>query len=139
MNARLDLRLDESCRRLGVAPAVADAQTTLTYEALAARADALAYDLQQQNVQTDEPVIVAMSNHACDFAALFAVWKAGGVAVPVHRRSSASTVSDVLARTGARLIVNAQPREALAGINAAPNAIQRLAEAPPHQIGRAHV
>ena len=98
MTGRLDLRLDEICRRHGAAPAITDAQTTLTYEALAARAGTLASDLQGPSIETDEPIIVAMSNHAADFAALFAVWKAGGVAVPVHRRSSASVVSDILAR-----------------------------------------
>ena len=131
MSARLDLRLDEVCQRHAAMHAVSDARATLTYEALATQADALAKDLKRSNLKPDEPVVVAMSNHAADFAALFAVWKAGGVAVPVHRRSSAATVSDVLARSGARLVVNSNPDEALAGLDAGSDAVQHLSDAPP--------
>lgn len=133
MTERLDLRLDETCKRHAMASAIIDARTTLSYKDLAERAADLASQLQQTGLEHDDPVIVAMSNHAADFSALFAIWKAGGVAVPLHRRSSTSTVSDILSRTGSRLVVNAHPADGLAGFDAASEPILRLADAPPRR------
>ncbi len=129
--ARLDLRIDDACRRHAKARAVTDAHATLTYSALGERAAELSAALQNAGLERDEPVIVAMSNHAGDFASLLGVWRAGGVAVPVHRRASSATVAGLLSRTGARLIVNVCPQEGLAGLDTAIEEVQRLHDTPP--------
>ncbi len=129
--ARLDIRIDEACRLHACAPAVSDEHTTLDYATMAEQSSQLTEEAQKSSLQPNEPVIVALSNHASDFTALFAVWKAGGVAVPVHRRSSAATVTDMLSRTGARFAINAHPNEPLAGLGTSLTSIQQLHDTPP--------
>ena len=131
-SARLDERIDEACQRFAPAPAVTDENETLSFRALAEKTAQFAALLSSAGLQRDEPVLVAMSNHATDFAALFATWKSGGVAVPLHRRSASATVTDVVSRMGVRFAVNARPGEAIAGINASSgNIVQQLRNAPP--------
>ena len=65
--------------------------------------------LERAGIQPQEPVIVAVANRAPDVAAILAVMRAGGVAVPVHRRTHADTAAAVLATTGSRLLLNACP------------------------------
>ncbi|MGD9866490.1 MAG: class I adenylate-forming enzyme family protein [Hyphomicrobiales bacterium] len=113
--ATLGERLAQACRAFGEAPAVTDAGTTLSYAALAGRAAELAGALRSSGLRRDEPAIVAVSSHAADVAGLMAVWRAGGVAVPVHRGAAAASVRGTLERTGARFIVNAVPDAPLAG------------------------
>ena len=128
---RLDLRIDETCRRFATAPAVSDENETISYRALSERTAHLAAQLSSAGLQRDEPVLVVMSNRAADYAALFATWKAGGVAMPLHRRSSDATVADIVTRTGVRFAVNALPEVPIAGIDASPKTVQQVCEAPP--------
>ena len=57
----------------------------LTYGEILAAADRGACELLQAKLKVSEPVVVPVSNLASDIAAFLAVWRAGGVVVPVHR------------------------------------------------------
>jgi long-chain acyl-CoA synthetase len=50
---------------------------------------------------------VSVSNQASDIAAFTAIWRAGGVAVPVHRSTPAAALELTRARTNARLLADA--------------------------------
>jgi long-chain acyl-CoA synthetase len=104
------------CAADGAAQAVAAGGAGLTYAALGERAERLAGSLRAAGIEPDEPVLLPVSNHPEDIAAFLGVWRAGGVAVPIHRASPASVVQDYLAATGARLV--ARMNRALAGAEA---------------------
>ena len=106
---RLDRLLDEAAARFSGGLALADGHEQLTYAEAARDAAVLAAHLQAQGLEPDEPVMVAVSNTARDLIAYWAVWRAGGVVVPVHRGTSDSAAGELLGRTGARFIVNARP------------------------------
>ncbi len=79
-------------------------------------ADAIAGALVR--CRPDEPVIVQVSNRACDLAAFLATWRAGGVVVPAHRAMPPAVLDQLVAATGARAVVDA----------AAPAPVRWLAE-----------
>ncbi len=129
--SQLGKRLDNACSAYSKRPAVSDDTGSISYAVLAEHAEAFSGSLSAAGLQRDEPVLVAVSNKAKDFSALMAVWKAGGVAVPLHRRALASTSTDMLARTGARLILNVTPDEPLAGIGSGSAAVHVRHDDPP--------
>ncbi len=93
-------------RLLGVACDACDASVALrgdgsatTYAELRSHARTVAAALVAAGIAIDEPVQVAVSNHPTDIAALFGVWLAGGVAVPVHRTTPAPVAARMLAST----------------------------------------
>ena len=82
--------------------AVSDDHTTLTYGEILAAADRAAHRLSQAGLKDSEPVVVPVSNIAADIPAFLAVWRAGGVVVPVHRAAPRTAVSALTARLGSR-------------------------------------
>ena len=98
--------LSEACARYRTRTALVDGEESLSYDALLASADAVARELRTQRVSDDEPILVAISNRARDLAGLLGVWRAGAVAIPVHRSSVEASASALVERTGARLVVN---------------------------------
>ncbi|MBL8672097.1 MAG: long-chain fatty acid--CoA ligase [Alphaproteobacteria bacterium] len=103
---RLDRMLRDACASFAARPAAADREEALTYAALDALADETAARLARAGIAPDEPVLAAVSNRARDLAGLVGIWRAGGVAVPLHRGAVAATAASVRARVGARLAVN---------------------------------
>jgi long-chain acyl-CoA synthetase len=99
--------LDAAIARHGAAPALAGETRKWSYAALGERAETLAVSLRAAGLAAHEPVPVLVSNLPEDVAALLAVWRAGGVAVPVHRASVAATVDALLGATAARLVLDA--------------------------------
>ena len=100
--------LDDACRRHPKRIAVessSDAEQSLTYERLDNESQHLARELVRAGVQKDEPVIVFVSNLSCDLLSLLGVWRAGAVAVLVHRESVPDTLRAILQRTQARVLV----------------------------------
>ncbi|MFG1224096.1 class I adenylate-forming enzyme family protein [Xanthobacter wiegelii] len=77
-----------------------------TADALRATAATLAARLRADGIEPHEPVIVAVANRAADLAAFFAVWQAGGVAVPLHAGAAETTRAAILEQTGARFLVS---------------------------------
>jgi len=73
-----------------------------SYAEIAHAASRIAEDLRMAGIMPDEPVHVSVANRAPDLAALFGVWQAGGVAVPVHSAAAETTRAAVHEQTRAR-------------------------------------
>ena len=71
--------------------------------ALAARVQAA---LTQNRVAAAEPVILRMGNRPADLGALLGLWQAGAVAVPLSVNAAPATSAALLARTGARFVLD---------------------------------
>jgi long-chain acyl-CoA synthetase len=99
--------LDAAIARHGASVALAGEAGEWSYAALGDRAESLAASLRAAGLAPHEPVPVFVSNLPEDVAALLAVWRAGGVAVPVHRASVATSVEALLGATAARLALDA--------------------------------
>ncbi|WP_342641544.1 class I adenylate-forming enzyme family protein [Rhodoligotrophos ferricapiens] len=69
-------------------------------------AETMAGQLGEAGVVADEPVAVRIGNRPADLAGLLAVWRAGAVAVPVHRNAAEATVHTVFSRTGCRFAID---------------------------------
>lgn len=81
------------------------ADPSVDYRTLDRGSNRIAGLLSARGVRPDEPVVVFTSNRVRDVVALLGAWRAGAVAVPVHRSNVAATVEHVFAATGARLAV----------------------------------
>jgi long-chain acyl-CoA synthetase len=100
-----DLLLD-ACSTFGPATACEDAHGTISYAALGMRAKAIADELDRVDIKRDEPILVPVSNQASDIETFIAVWRAGGVVVPVHRSTPPAALELTRARTKARLLAD---------------------------------
>ncbi|MEO8937605.1 MAG: class I adenylate-forming enzyme family protein [Burkholderiaceae bacterium] len=102
MAAALATALIDASLAFGRSIALTGAGLSLTYESLLAQASRVGEALAAAGLRRDEPVHVLASNHPHDVVALFGVWLAGGVVVPVHRTTPAPVAAGTRARTGAR-------------------------------------
>ena len=102
----LSAALEQACRRFGPAVAVRGGPIRLAYAELADRARAVASMLQAAGLETNEPVHVQVSNQPQDVVALFGLWLAGGVAVPVHRNTPAAVAAMLRERSQARFVLD---------------------------------
>ncbi len=116
MSRALGRQLDTALMRFAPNVAALDAAGSHGFADLDRGADAIAGALAR--CRPDEPVIVQVSNRACDLAAFIATWRAGGVVVPAHRAMPPAVLDQLVAATGARAIVDA----------AAPAPVRWLAE-----------
>lgn len=107
MPQALSHALVAACTSFGDAPALQDGTRSLRYRELLAEAQGIADLLVSARLTTSEPVHVFVSNHAGDIAALFAVWLAGGVAIPIHRTTPETLRNALQARTRARVGIDA--------------------------------
>lgn len=82
-----------------------DSGATHSSDTLRAEASTLAARLRAEGLGADEPVVVRVANRATDLAAFFAVWQAGGVAVPLHAGAAEMTRAAILEQTRARFLV----------------------------------
>ena len=99
------LLLDQAAKRHPGALAVAHGpQAVLDYATLARRAAALAAALRDRfGAQPGDRVLLAMRNRPEYLEALFGVWRAGLVAVPVNARLHAAEIDYVIGSSGARI------------------------------------
>ncbi|MFG1397104.1 class I adenylate-forming enzyme family protein [Roseixanthobacter pseudopolyaromaticivorans] len=74
--------------------------------ALASAADAVAARLGAAGIDPREPILVSVANRPADLAALFGVWRAGGVVVPIHAAAAEATRAEVRSQTGARFLLD---------------------------------
>lgn len=88
--------IDDAIRRHGGRAALVGDGGVLAYASLHALADALATALQRAGVGPDAPVAVRVSNDPLDFVALLAAWRAGAVAVPIHRQAPPGALAAML-------------------------------------------
>jgi acyl-CoA synthetase (AMP-forming)/AMP-acid ligase II len=75
------------------------------YAALDRAAAGIARALAVRGIGADEPVAVRVGNRALDLAGFLGAWRAGGVAVPIHRTTPERVTADLLRRSGARFLV----------------------------------
>ncbi len=84
--------------RRGAGVAVDGPDGQISGSELAARADHAARALREDGVRAFSPVPVEVDNRPADIVALLAVYRAGGVAVPIHRSTPAPRRAAVLER-----------------------------------------
>lgn len=107
---RLDELLITAMEKAGSAIAVEDGTgKTLTHQALVSLSACVAESLRQRGIHRDEPVLVGVAGLANDLVNFLGVWRAGGVAVPVHQDASTTTVRHVCEITGARSLLHDTP------------------------------
>ena len=87
-------------------PAVDDGETELTYAALNAAADAAARSLAAAGLEAHEPVVALVAHRAADVAAFLAIWRAGGVVVPIHRSQPKAAFRGLCERLGNRFVLD---------------------------------
>ncbi|MFG1320569.1 class I adenylate-forming enzyme family protein [Xanthobacter autotrophicus] len=85
--------------------AVEDDCATSGTGALASAAAVLAARLGAAGVRPDEPVVVTVANRVADLAALFGVWQAGGVVVPLHAAAAETTRAAMLEQVRPRFLL----------------------------------
>jgi len=73
---------------------------------LGAHADLIEGQLRAAGVRPHEPVLVAIGNRALDLGTLLGLWRAGAVAVPVHRSAAPLTRGAIERATRARFRVD---------------------------------
>ncbi|HEX2081043.1 MAG TPA: amino acid adenylation domain-containing protein, partial [Longimicrobium sp.] len=95
------------------APAVLFAGESLSYAELNARAERLARELRRRGVRAGTTVAVCLQRGPGVLVAPLAVWKAGGVYLPLDPAHPAERLSFLLADSGAELVVT---EPALAGV-----------------------
>ena len=104
---RLDHALQAAC---AAAPpgraALEDEDERISFAEMNAEAGRVADRLTAAGHRRDEAVLVPVSNRARDMVAFFAVWRAGGVVVPVHRTTPAPVVDRLQRQIGAPSVVN---------------------------------
>lgn len=95
------------------APALIERGRTVGYGELAAMVDAAAARLIAEGQAPGDRVAVYAPKSVTMVAALFAVWRAGGVAVPINPVLRAGQVAHILADSGARLLLTHPGRAAM--------------------------
>lgn len=94
------------CGILAAAAGVVEDDTGLHPAAvLASAAAAVATRLREAGLRPDEPVVVTVANRVQDLAALFGVWQAGGVVVPLHAGAAETTRAAVLDQVRPRFLI----------------------------------
>lgn len=99
--------LVRSCVGRGDKIALEDPDQSLTYSQLHQLSARLAEDLRERGLVPDEPAIVFVSNRAMDWVCVLALWRAGGVLVPVHRSTPPAAFTELISRTGVRFLLDA--------------------------------
>lgn len=87
---------------------VGDDESELSAAALSSAADAVAARLASAGLGANEPVLVSVANRPGDVAAIFGVWRAGGVVVPVHVAAAEATRAEVRNQAGARFLLDGE-------------------------------
>jgi len=78
-----------------------------SYAALDRAADGVARGLAARALRPDEPVVIRIGNRALDLAGFLGIWRARGVAVPIHRTAPERAARALIARSGARFTIEA--------------------------------
>lgn len=138
MDGNLGELLLQACGRWGGKIAVEDGEQGLSFSRLDELSSAVARSLKDRRLGKDEPVIALVSNKAMDWVSVLGLWRAGGVLVPVHRTTPGPAFQELLARTGARFVLDAAGKfEPLGTAHAEKGATLRVlggAAPPPRSI-----
>ncbi|MEQ3553722.1 AMP-binding protein [Pseudonocardia nematodicida] len=87
--------LSQTARRLPGHDAVVHGADRITWRELDRRADAVAAELRARGVGRGDPVLVDAPNQVGLIAAMFGVWRAGGVFAPVNHRLTPPETADL--------------------------------------------
>jgi amino acid adenylation domain-containing protein len=79
---------------------------TLTFSAVDERVRQLAYGLTAEGIEPGDVVALCLPRSADTMAGLLAVWRAGGVALPVDISLPETRVAEMLTVSGARLVIH---------------------------------
>jgi acyl-CoA synthetase (AMP-forming)/AMP-acid ligase II len=116
--------------------ALEDEDERISFSEMIDQAGRVAERLTAAGHGRDEAVLVPVSNRARDIVAFLAVWRAGGVVVPVHRTTPAPAVDRLQRRIGARSVVNLRPDIEVAATLKAERQVRQLRtdDRPPPDI-----
>ncbi|MFL6129416.1 MAG: amino acid adenylation domain-containing protein [Mycobacteriales bacterium] len=131
-DATVPARFAEQAAATPDAPALLAGGGTLSYAELDARANRLAHLLVTAGVTADTPVAVALPRSAELVIALLAVLKAGGAYVPLDPANPPARNADIVADSGARLVLAAGGTSWPAGIRLLDPVRADLATRPAH-------
>ncbi len=92
------------------APALFERDLVATYAGLTARADAIAGDLAAAGLRAGDRVAIYAPKSIAMVAAMFGVWRGGGVAVPINPVLRPAQVAHILADSGAALLLTQMAR-----------------------------
>lgn len=106
MIQNLGVALEESCIKHANRLALSNTHGEFSYSDLLSAAKKLAEKLKILGVGLNEPVHVLVSNQPSDIAAIFAIWLAGGVIVPIHRSSPPEVHQKIQQKSHAHLLVD---------------------------------
>lgn len=104
-----------------------DGAAVLDAPALRSLSESISMRLTAADLTAHEPILVSVCNRPIDIAAVFAVWHAGGVVVPVHATASETTREEIRRQTGARYALDGEALQQVA--DAAPPAREMLRDA----------
>lgn len=88
--------------------AIVDGEHTYTYGTLANLVEATAATLLQHGLQPGERVSIYLDKTIESVVALYAVWTAGGVAVPVNEGLKSRQVDHIVTNSGSKLFLSSQ-------------------------------
>ena len=109
-HARIDDPLLEQAKRAPHKPAVVEGDRSCTYDELAARARHLAAQLQRRGLEPGDRVSIYLDKTTPSVVALYGVWLAGGVAVPVNEGLRSRQIEHIVRHSESRLFIS-DPRK----------------------------
>lgn len=115
----LVVMLDETIARVSTKDAFVDRGRALTWREFGAGVEALAERLSGSGVTSGDRVALLAGNGVPFSTAAFAVWRLGGVLVPLNHRLTSGDLGALLADSGARILLIGSAHEEL-GRAAAP-------------------
>ncbi|GAA1663577.1 hypothetical protein GCM10010977_02300 [Citricoccus zhacaiensis] len=96
----------QTVRRRPQSTALVDSTEAVDYASLWTRVGALAAGLRARHVSRGDAVALCLPRSVDTVATLLAVWQAGAVAVPVDSTLPPARLADMIADTGARLVLH---------------------------------
>lgn len=106
MTKNLGEALEKSCENFLSRVALSSPQGEFTYSSLLTSAKGLSERLKNAGLVVNEPVHVLVSNQPADIAAIFGIWIAGGVIIPIHRSSPIEVHQKIQYKSKARFLVD---------------------------------
>jgi acyl-CoA ligase (AMP-forming) (exosortase A-associated) len=103
---RIDEPLLEQSNRSPHQQAIVEGEGSCTYDELAARARHLAAQLQRRGLEPGDRVSIYLDKTTSSVVALYGVWLAGGVAVPVNEGLRSRQVEHIVRHSESRLFVS---------------------------------
>lgn len=128
---RIESRLWERARNGGAgasATAVIDGERTISYATLAAHAQRFGAQLVHAGVGAGDRVALHLDRTVEYVTALYGIWWAGAIAVPIHEALKSRQVEHILRHSGSRILVS-EPRR-LRLLDAQATAIVRTIAVP---------